>query len=220
MKRIAQAIQSKKSSLFLGLTGGIATGKTVVANMLQALGAGLIDLDQIARKVVEPGTPGLRRIIDCFGNGILQADGTLDRKRLSKLVFQDGHKRKKLEAATHPFIFEELLKEVNDSTEKDQASIIQVVVPLLIEKDAQSLFHRVIVVYISQELQIERLTRRDGISRQEAANMLKAQLPIDDKLQYADFVVHNEGSLEETRRQVEKIWQALRRIQNDRQKAT
>ncbi|MDY6836545.1 MAG: dephospho-CoA kinase [Thermodesulfobacteriota bacterium] len=218
MKRIAGAIKSKKKGLFLGVTGGIATGKTVVANVLQELGAGLIDLDLIARRVVERGTPGLREIIDYFGNEFLQEDGTLDRKRLSKIVFQDADKRKRLEEATHPFIFEELLKEVNNITEKDEEAIIQVVVPLLIEKNAQSLFDRVIVVYIPKELQIERLTRRDGISRQEAANMLKAQLPIDDKLEHADFVVNNEGSLENTRRQVEEIWQALRKLQAERQK--
>jgi len=220
MKRIAKAIKSKEKSLFLGVTGGIATGKTVVANVLQELGAGLIDLDLIARRVVEPGTPGLREIIDYFGKEVLQEDGTLDRKRLSKIVFQDADKRKKLEEATHPFIFEGLLREVNDITEKDHEAIIQVVVPLLIEKNAQSLFDRVIVVYIPHELQIERLTKRDGISKQEAANMLKAQLPIDDKLEHANFVVNNEGSLEETRRQVEEIWQALRKIQSDRQRST
>ncbi|MDY6987527.1 MAG: dephospho-CoA kinase [Thermodesulfobacteriota bacterium] len=217
MKRIAKAIRSKKRALFLGVTGGIATGKTVVADLLQELGAGLIDLDLIARRVVEPGTPGLKEIIDYFGKEVLQQNGTLDRKRLSKIVFQDADKRKRLEEATHPFIFEELLREVNDVTEKDQEAIIQVVVPLLIEKNAQSLFDRVVVVYIPQGLQIERLTKREGISKQEAANMLKAQLPIDDKLEHADFVVNNEGSLEETRRQVEEMWQALRKIQNDRQ---
>jgi len=219
MKRIAGVIKSKKKGLFLGVTGGIATGKTVVANVLQELGAGLIDLDLIARKVVERGTPGLGELIEYFGNQFLHEDGTLDRKMLSKIVFQDADKRKRLEEVTHPFIFEELLKEVNNITEKDEEAIIQVVVPLLIEKKAQSLFDRVIVVYIPQELQIERLTRRDGISRQEAANMLKAQLPIDDKLEHADFVVNNEGSLQDTRRQVEEIWQALRKLQAERQKS-
>ncbi|MDY6954377.1 MAG: dephospho-CoA kinase, partial [Thermodesulfobacteriota bacterium] len=180
---------------------------------------GLIDLDVIARKVVEPGTPGLRHIIDAFGNEVLQEDGTLDRKRLSKIVFHDAHKKKRLEEATHPLIFEELLREVNHITEKDEEAIILVVVPLLVEKNAQSLFDRILVVYIPQELQIERLTKRDGISRQEATNMLKAQLPIDDKVAHADFVVNNKGPLEETRRQVEEIWQALRKIQKGGQKS-
>jgi len=216
MERIAKAIRSRERSLFLGVTGGIATGKTVVASMFQELGAGLIDLDLIARRVVEPGTPGLSEIIDYFGKEVLQEDGTLDRKRLSKIVFQDAAKRKRLEEATHPLIFEELLREVNNITEKDQEAIIQVVVPLLIEKNVQSLFDRIVVVYATQGLQIARLTKRDGISKQEAASMLKAQLPIDDKLEHADFVVNNAGSLEETRRQVEEIWQALRKIQTER----
>jgi dephospho-CoA kinase len=216
MERVAKAIKSKERCLCLGVTGGIASGKTAVANMLQERGAALIDLDLIARQVVEPGTPGLREIIDYFGNEILQEDGALDRKKLSKIVFHDVDKRKRLEAATHPFIFEQLLREVNEITDKDREAIIEVVVPLLIEKNAQSLFDRVIVVYIPWELQIERLIKRDGISKQEAANMLKAQLPIDEKLAHADFVVNNEGSIEETREQVEEIWQALLKLQKER----
>jgi dephospho-CoA kinase len=217
MKRIAEAIRSKQRGLFLGVTGGIATGKTVVAEMFKELGAALIDLDVIARRVVEPDTAGLKQVMDYFGKEVLHEDGSLDRKRLSKIVFQDADKRKRLEEITHPFIFDALLSEVNSITEKDQDSIILVVVPLLIEKKAQSLFDRVLVVYIARKLQIERLTKRDGISEREAVDILRAQLPIDDKLAYADFVVNNEGSLKGTRRQVEEVWQALKKIQGDKQ---
>jgi len=202
--------------VLLGVTGGIACGKTVVANMLEELGAVLIDLDLIARQVVEPGKPALRETIDYFGREVLQEDGTLNRKKLSGLVFSDSEKREKLEGFTHPHIFEELLKQVNDVTAKDP--IIQVVVPLLIEKSLQSLFDKVLVVHITLDLQIKRLVERDGISKEEAANMLKAQMPIDEKLAHADFVVHNEGSMEETRKQVQEIWQALKKLQTEKKK--
>jgi len=216
METFGEDLRKGGKAVLLGVTGGIACGKTVVANMLEELGAVLIDLDLIARQVVEPGKPALRETIDYFGREVLQEDGTLNRKKLSGLVFSDSEKREKLEGFTHPRIFEELLKQVNDVTAKDP--IIQVVVPLLIEKSLQSLFDKVLVVHITPDLQIKRLVERDGISKEEAANMLKAQMPIDEKLAHADFVVHNEGSMEETRKQVQEIWQALKKLQTEKKK--
>jgi len=216
METFGEDLRKGGKAVLLGVTGGIACGKTVVANMLEELGAVLIDLDLIARQVVEPGKPALRETIDYFGREVLQEDGTLNRKKLSGLVFSDSEKREKLEGFTHPHIFEELLKQVNDVTAKDP--IIQVVVPLLIEKSLQSLFDKVLVVHITPDLQIKRLVERDGISKEEAANMLKAQMPIDEKLAHADFVVHNEGSMEETRKQVQEIWQALKKLQTEKKK--
>lgn len=212
------AVKGKGNRLLLGVTGGIASGKTIVANMLEELGALKIDFDLLARQVVEPGKPAFRKIVDYFGEQILQQDGTLDRKKLSKIVFRDLEKRKKLESFTHPPIYKEFLKQVNEITEKDPEAIIQAVVPLLIESDLQYMFDRLLVVYIPQEQQVERLVERDGISKEEAADMLKAQLPIDEKLEYADFVVDNQGSSEETRKQVEDIWQTIKKVQ--RQRAT
>ena len=219
MEEFVRAIRGNDNRLLVGVTGGIAGGKSAVAEMLKELGAPLIDLDLLARQVVEPGKPALREIIDCFGNQVLQEDGTLDRKRLSKIVFQDIEKRKRLEGFTHPRIYEELVKQVNEITQKDPEAIIQVVVPLLIEKNLQSAFDKVIVVYVPEAMQITRLVERDGISRDEAANMLKAQMPIDEKLGYADFVVHNEGTIDETRRQVEELWETLKRLQRERQES-
>jgi dephospho-CoA kinase len=216
LEDLAKALKRKDHCLLLGVTGGIASGKTAVAHMLKELGAPMIDFDLIARQVVEPGKPALQKIVDYFGKQILQEDGTLDRKKLSSIVFQDLEKRKKLEGFTHPPICEAFLKQVNEITDKDPAAIIQAVVPLLIEKNLQSMFDKVLVVYVPQEQQIERLTRRDSISKEEAAHMLRAQLPIDEKLQYADFVVRNEGSMEETRRQVEEVWCDLKKLQGKR----
>ncbi|MBN1841925.1 MAG: dephospho-CoA kinase [Deltaproteobacteria bacterium] len=215
LEEFAKTIRGKDNRLLLGVTGGIASGKTAVSDVLQELGVPLIDFDLIARQVVEPGRPAFEKIVDYFGKQVLKEDGALDRKKLSKIVFRDLEKRKKLEAYTHPPIYEEFLKQVNEIAEKDPGAIIQVVVPLLIELNLQYMFHKLLVVHIPQEQQVERLAKRDGISKEEAANILKAQLPIDEKVGYADFVVHNEGSIEETRRQVEDIWERLRKLQKE-----
>jgi dephospho-CoA kinase len=187
--------------------------------MLRELGVPIIDFDLIARQVVEPGTPGYERIVAYFGRQVLQPDGGLDRKKLSKIVFGDMEKRKKLESFTHPPIYEEFFRQVNAITAEDPEAIIQVVIPLLIELNLQYLFDRILVVYIPPEEQIARLAKRDDISTEEAATILKAQLSIADKLSFADYVVNNEGDLEETRRQVATIWEDLRRCQAERKAA-
>ena len=197
--------------MLLAVTGGIATGKSTVSRVLQELGAPLIDFDLLARQVVEPGKPAWKEIVDYFGKEVIQADGRIDRKRLSEIVFQDVEKRKKLESFTHPRIFEEFDRQVNEIASKDPNAIIQAGVPLLIELSLQDRFDKVLVVYAPQETQIARLMKRDRIGRQAAMNILKAQLSIDEKVHYADFVIRNEGSLEETRKQVEAVWQELKK---------
>ena len=208
-----ETLRGKDNRLLLGLTGGIATGKTVVSKMLEEMGAPIIDFDIIARQVVEPEKPAWQEIVAYFGEQVLQEDGNLDRKKLSDIVFQDLEKRKKLENFTHPRISEEFVRQVNKITNRNPDAIIQVVIPLLIELNLQYRFHKILVVYAPKEMQIERLMKRDGITRDAAANILKAQLPIDEKIGYADFVIHNEGSLEETRKQVEELWESLKEIQ-------
>lgn len=217
-EEFAKAIKGDDNRFLLGVTGGIASGKTVVANMLRELGAAMIDFDLIARQVVEPGKSAFKEIVDCFGKDVLQEDGSLDRKKLSRIVFQDFEKRKKLESFAHPPIYEEFLKQLNELAGNDPNAIIQVVVPLLIEFDLQYMFHKLLVVYIPQEQQIERLVQRDGISKEEAASMLKAQLPINEKLEFADFVIHNEGAMDDTRKQVEDVWRTLKEFQGERGK--
>jgi dephospho-CoA kinase len=214
-----KTIKGEHNYLLLGVTGGIASGKTVVAKMLEELGAPLIDFDVLARQVVEPGKPAFTQIVDYFGKEVLQGDGTLDRKRLSRIVFRDTEKRNQLEGFTHPPIYEAFLKGVKAITEKDPEAIIQAVVPLLIEKNLQSIFDKVLVVYVPEGQQIERLVERDGISREEAAHMLKTQLPIEEKLAYADFVVNNEGPMEETRKQAKDVWLELKRLQGEKAKS-
>jgi dephospho-CoA kinase len=210
-----EAIRGKDKRLLLGVTGGIASGKTTVANLLQEQGGHIIDFDVLARRVVEPGTPGFNDIVDFFGKQVLQEDGQLDRKKLSDIVFRDMEKRKKLESFTHPRIQTEFLQDLESITTKDPEAVVLVVVPLLIELNMQYLFDKLLVVYVPPEVQAERLMIRDSITREQAENILKAQLPIDEKVSYADFSIDNQGTEEETRKKVEALWAELKKVQKE-----
>ncbi len=202
----------KENYLLLGVTGGIATGKSTVTRMLKEMGAAAIDMDVIARQVVEPGKPALQDIVGYFGKEVLQSDGSLDRKKVSKIVFNDPEKRKKLESFTHPRIYEEFFRQVNMIVENNPNAVIQAEVPLLIEMNLQHLFDKIILVYAPREEQIRRLTKRDNISEAEAVQILAAQLPIAEKVKYADFVIENQGDPEHTGKQVEELWEKLRKL--------
>lgn len=204
--------------ILLGVTGGIASGKTTVARMLEELGAPIIDFDLLSRIVVEPGKPAWQDIVSFFGEQVLLPDQTLDRKKLSEIVFRDMEKRKKLEGFTHPRIHGEFVRLVKEHTAGNPAAIIQVVIPLLIEANLQSLFHKLLLIYIPQESQIQRVMERDGISRKMAQSILAAQLPIDEKRAYADYIIDNSGSLEETKKQVQEVWQELKEFRKSRPK--
>jgi dephospho-CoA kinase len=206
------------SHLIVGLTGGIASGKTTVSRMLEERGIPVIDFDLIARQIVEPGKPALKEIVAYFGDRVLEKNRHLDRKCLSRIVFQDARKRKKLEKMTHPRIIEAFQKQVDRIIKEDPHTIIQVVVPLLFEADLQHLVDRILLVYVPPNIQLDRLTRRNGIRREEAERMLKAQWPIDEKQSRADLIIHNEGSMEETRKQVDDVCRTLRQIQTEKRK--
>jgi dephospho-CoA kinase len=210
------AIRGTDNRLLVGVTGGIASGKTTVADMLADLGAAIIDFDVISRQVVEPEKPAWKQIVDFFGRQVLQDDGYLDRKKLSNIVFNDLEKRKKLESFIHPQIQVEFVAQLNEIVAEDPNAIVLVVIPLLIELNLQYLCHKLLVVYVSQEKMTERLARRDGISEKEAENMLSSQLPIEEKVGYADFVINNEGSLEDTKLEVKKLWEDLKKQQKEK----
>lgn len=218
MKQVEE-IRGNDNHLLLGVTGGIASGKSTVARMLEELGAPIIDFDALSRMVVEPEKSAWQEIVAYFGEQVLLEDKTLDRKKLSEIVFRDPEKRKKLEGFTHPRIYEEFCRLVKEYTQKDPDAIIQVVIPLLIEANLQYLFHKLLLVYIPKELQIKRLLERDHISREMAQSILAAQLPIEEKKAYADFIVDNSGSLEKTKTQVGEVWQKLKKFQEERRKA-
>jgi dephospho-CoA kinase len=204
-------MRGKDNRLLVAVTGGIASGKSAVSKMLEKLGAPVIDYDVIAREIVEPGKPAWKDIVACFGEDVLKEDRRIDRKKLSDIVFRDMEKRKKLEGFTHPRIIEEAERQADEIARKNPKAIIQVAVPLLIEINIQHKFHKVLLVYVPRETQIERLLKRDAITREAAESILRAQMPIDEKLRYADFVIHNEGTLDETARQVEQVWEELKK---------
>ncbi len=207
-------IREEDDRLLVGVTGGIASGKSTVTGILKELGAPLIDYDAIARQVVEPGMPAWKEIVGYFGCHVLQEDKNIDRKKLSKIVFRDSEKRKKLESFTHPWIHKQFVEKLDEITKKMSGAIIQVSIPLMIEQNLQYMFHKLVVVYIPEEKQIERLMARDRISEEEARRIIKAQLPIDEKIRYADFVITNSGTPEETKRQVQELWRNLKKLQN------
>jgi dephospho-CoA kinase len=207
----ARKRQSGAAPVIVGVTGGIASGKSTVARMLEEFGAVAVDFDVLARRVVEPGTPAFNEIVALFGERVLQRGGGINRKKLAAVVFQDAHKRKALENITHPRIVEAFLGRVQEITARGGKTIILAVIPLLFEAGLRHLVHKVLLVYIPREMQIERLITRDGISPEEAENRLRAQGPIDEKLGYADLVIHNEGTLEETRKAVQRAWTEIRK---------
>jgi len=188
-------------ALKVGLTGGIASGKSLVAGMFVKLGAELVDADQIAREVVAPGEPALEAIRAAFGPEVLTARGELDRAALRKLVFADADKRRTLDGLLHPTIRERLLARL--AVVRRPYAIVAV--PLLVETDFASLVDRVAVVDCPETLQLERLMRRDGIPRPEAVAMIAAQADRATRLRAAHDVIDNSGDVELTRRQVEQL---------------
>ncbi len=209
-----EEIRGHDKRLLVGITGGLATGKSTVVKMLREKGAYVIDFDELARDVVRPGTPAWQDIVNYFGNEILKEDGNIDRKRLGDMVFKDLEKKKALESFTHPRIHERFLEELKDITSKDPEAIILADIPLLIEQNLQYMFHRVVLVYVPQEVQLLRLIQRDRISREQAEAILRSQLPIGEKLGYADYVIDNSGDLASTQGQVDSLWVELRELQS------
>lgn len=182
----------------MGLTGGVASGKTAVSSLLGDLGASIVDTDVIAREVVCPGSPGLRAVVAAFGDSVLSADGQLDRRQLRQLVFADADARHLLESILHPLIRAEARAQVDGAT----SAYVVLVVPLLVESGQYEWVDRVLVVDAAPELQHHLLTRRDDISADLATNMIRAQASRQRRLERADDVVRNSAGLEELGEQV------------------
>ena len=189
----------------IGLTGGIASGKSTVSDILRAKGAWIIDADKLARQVVEPGQPALKEITVVFGEGVLLPNGQLNRKLLGEIVFADDVKRRLLEDITHPAISRAVDEEINRA---EQAGVAVVVldVPLLIETGWTTMVDELWVVYVSPETQIERLIKRDGLDRKQALDRIASQMRLQDKLQYANVIIDNNQGLDETTQQVLTAW--------------
>lgn len=194
----------------VGLTGGIASGKSTVLSHFKTCGASVIDADVVAREVVRPGTEGLKKVIDRFGTDYIREDGTLDRSKLGQLIFTDEAKRKQLNGILHPLINANIRHKMQQLEAATPAIPVVVDIPLLVENDLMRLFDRVVVVYIPEHLQIERLMARNGLTDKEAEQRIRSQMPLDDKKRVADYVIDNSGEVENTERQVEHIWVSLR----------
>ncbi|UFS71525.1 dephospho-CoA kinase [Geomonas sp. RF6] len=189
----------------IGLTGGIASGKSTVSAILEEVGCVIIDADLIAREVVQPGEPAYRSIVATFGEGVLSPDGTLDRKALGRLVFSDPEARRALERITHPAIAERSLERLA-SCRRAGESVVFYVAPLLIEAGALSRVTELWVVYVDEETQLSRLMEREGVSREEAQGRISAQMPMEEKKGYAAIVIDNRGTKEALREEVLRLW--------------
>lgn len=185
----------------IGLTGGIASGKTAVANLFAARGVPVIDTDAIARQIVEPGRPGLDRIVATFGRDVLDASGALDRRRLRSLVFADPAQRRRLEALLHPAILEEMTRQ----SEQADGPYQVLVIPLLAESGSGEDVDRVLVVDCPVELQVSRLLARDAENEQQARAMIAAQATREQRLALADDVIVNDGDFTTLESQVEAL---------------
>lgn len=192
----------------VGLTGGIASGKTTVAKMFAELGIPIIDADDLAREVVEPGTPGLQAIVEEFGKGVLDDDGRLDRKKVADLVFSDENARQALNAIMHPRIGAAGMTRLQ-SYQDHSAPYVVYEGALLVETGAFKAFQALVVVSAEESVQRLRLIARDGFTVAEANARIESQLPLERKVALADYVVTNNGDLVATRRQVEEIHEQL-----------
>lgn len=189
----------------IGLTGGIATGKSSVALFFTQLGIPVIDADQLSRDAVLPDTTALEQIITLFGRDVLLHDGTLDRKRLGELVFSDPEKRRQLEAILHPEIRKLAEERIAQAAAAGHQRLIYMA-PLLIEAGATDRVDTVWVVTVRPEIQLERLIRRDDISREQAERIVGSQMPLSEKVRYGSVVIDNSGTEEETRMFLETAW--------------
>lgn len=195
--------------LNVGLTGGIACGKSTVAEMFVRLGGYLIDFDKLAHEVQEPEKPAWCDVVDCFGSGILQKDGTIDRNKLAAVVFNQPEKLQKLNQIVHPRVFEEWCLRLEKIKTQNPRAIIFADVPLLFEGRMQNLFDLTILVMIDPGEQIDRLMTRNRVCREDAELRLASQMPIRDKISLADIVINNQGAISETEKKVTCVWRDL-----------
>ena len=181
-----------------GLTGGIATGKSTVSSLLASYGAKIIDADKIAREAVRKGTPAWEGIREHFGQMVIGSDGEIDRERLGSIIFGNEEKKKLLNSIVHPAVIRDMDHRIESLRVGGYAGVVICDVPLLIETGMNALYREVLLVYVPEPLQIERLMARDSISRDMALRKVRSQMPIDEKKAYATYVIDNSGGLDET----------------------
>ena len=196
--------------LKVGLTGSIAVGKSFVLGVFSGLGCYVIDADAVARQVVLPGTAGLKAVIEAFGEKVLKSDGSLDRVNLGEIVFADEARRQQLNSILHPFIIAVQDAQLRDWEQQDSNGIAVVDAALMIESGGYQRFDKLIVVHCRPEVQLQRLMRRNKLSREAAEQRIATQMPQEEKKRYADYLIDTSGEFAETRRQTEEVYHALR----------
>ena len=185
----------------VGLTGGIATGKSTVAEMFHRLGAAIVDADVLARQVLEPGSAELNAVVSLCGNDILNQDNTLNRKKLRELIVRDEKIRQSVNEITHPRIIELETEAIAESLHP----LVIVDAALMIESGSHVRFRELVLVYAPVSIQLERIMKRDGLTRSEAEAFLKTQMDIEEKRKYATYMIENTGTIEETAEQVVRL---------------
>ena len=199
--------------LKVGLTGSIAVGKSFVCECFRELGCHVLDADRTAREVVEPGTVGLRQVVEQFGDSILDQAGSLDRKKLAGIVFKSNDKRQLLNSIIHPLVIESQNTWLAARESEDPSGIAIVDAALMIESGGYRRFDKLIVVWCQPDIQLSRLINRDGLSRSEAEDRIAAQMAQDEKKSYADYLIDTSNSFEDTSRQVAETFSSLKASQ-------
>ena len=196
--------------LKVGLTGSIAVGKTLVCEIFRELGCHVLDADQVARDVVEVGTPGLEAVVVAFGKDVLKSDGALDRGKLGSIVFTDEEKRLLLNSIIHPLVFETQDRWLKQREKEDPDGIAIIDAALMIESGGYRRFDKLIVVWCEPELQLQRLMARDGLNRADAQRRIDAQMSQEEKKRHADFLIDTSDSRDGTRRQTSEVLRQLK----------
>jgi dephospho-CoA kinase len=199
--------------LVVGLTGGMCCGKSTVSSMFSELGCLVIDADQISRKLVEKGEPAWKKISKFFGPEVLLKDGSLNRKKLGTIIFKDSERRRILNSILHPLIIKEEERLIREAEESRRYKIAIVSAALMIEAGTRKRFRKVIVVYCNKEIQIERIMKRERVSRGEALQRIQSQLSSREKKKYADYLINTSGPFTQTRKQVVQVYDKLKKLE-------
>lgn len=195
--------------LTVALTGGIASGKSIIADVLRRRGCHVDKSDDLAREIMAPDRPAWKKIVARFGRAILKSDRSIDRKKLAAIIFKDADARRFVDAVVHPLVMKKKKEIIARLEHEGRVKIFISEAALTIEAGVAEFFDKVVVAYCPEEVQVRRLMDRDGIGREEARQRVRAQMPAEEKLEYADYVVDTSGSLEETLDQAEELYEEL-----------
>ncbi len=198
--------------LIIGITGGVGTGKTTAARIFKELGALVLDADVIAHRLIEPRRKVWRKIKGNFGSGILNKGGTINRRALAEVAFSNKKCLKRLCEIIHPLVYKEIEGQLNKIKKANPNAVVVLDIPLLLESGGKSKVDKLIVVRSKRSIQIRRASKKLGLSYAQILQRIRAQMPLQEKIRAADFVIDNSGRLNSTRKQAVKIWKALVRM--------